>query len=130
MARLIPLGQGWVLEPMETGFLLRSLMQEAQAVQVRLSGEEAQSLRQGDMTPEQMAQRHGVAVPHLPPGAVTVAFSDEAMRLAGKGRAEGQGGSTALPEPAGAGAGLDLPRTAMIGAVIAALLLLALIWAI
>lgn len=130
LARLIPLGQGWVLEPMETGFLLRSLMQEAQAVQVRVTGEEAQSLRQGEVTPEQMAQRHGVLVPHLPPGAVTVAFSEEAMRLAGKGRVEGQGGSTARPQPTGAEAGLDLPRAARIGAVIAALLLLALIWAI
>lgn len=127
MARLIPLGQGWVLEPVEKGFVLKGL---ALSMTMQVTPEEAQSLRQGDMTPEQMAQRHGVAVPHPPPGAVTVAFSDEAMRLAGKGRAEGQGGSTARPQPMVAGAGLDLPRTAMIGAVIAALLLLALIRAI
>ena len=131
LARLIPLGQGWVLEPQETGFLLRRLMQEAQAVQIRVSGEEAQALRQGEVTPEQMAQRHGVAVPHPPPGAVTVAFSDEALRLSGKPGAAGPGKGDLPrgPNDTGAGVGLDLPRAARIGAVVAALLLLALIWA-
>lgn len=130
LARLIPLGQGWVLEPLETGFLLRRLMQDSQAVQIRLSGEEAQALRQGEVMPEQMAQRHGVVVPHPPPGAVTVAFSDEAMRLAARPGATGQGAAPRGRDETGAGAGLNLPSATKLGAVVVALLLLALIWAI
>lgn len=129
--KVIPLGQGWVLEPLETGFLLKSLVQ---AVQVRVTPEEAQSLRQGEVTAEQLAARSG-AMPtpppphHLPGAAITVAFSDEAMRLAGKDRAAGKGGGAGTPQHQGTGAGLDLPRAAKIGAVVIALLLLALIWA-
>lgn len=129
IARLIPLGQGWVLEPLETGFLLRSLMPEAQAAQLRLTGEEAQALRQGEVTPEQLAQRHGIVLTHPPPGAVTMAFSDEALRLAGRDRAAGRGAGPVPPEQTGAGAGSGLPRATIIGAVVIALLLLALIWA-
>lgn len=130
--KVIPLGQGWVLEPLETGFLLKSLMQ---AVQVRVTPEEAQSLRQGEVTAESLAARAG-AVPTPPPhhplpgAAITVAFSDEAMRLAGKNKATGQGQGTGLPPKTGAWAGLDLPGATRIGAVVIALLLLALIWGI
>lgn len=128
--KAIPLGQGWVLEPLEKGFLLKSL---SLAVQVPVTPDEAQSLRLGEVTVEAMAARHGVTVTHLPSGAaVTVAFSDEAMRLAGKDKAAGKGGGpTGMPpQGMGAGAGLDLPRAARIEAVVAALLLLALIWAL
>ena len=131
IARLIPLGQGWVLEPLEAGFLLRTLAQEARPVQVRITGEEAQALRQGEVTPEQMAQRHGVALYHPPPGAVTVAFSDEAIRLAGRaqdGRA--QGGDARAPQEQPPGQGTFLPRAGIIGAALIALLALALLWAV
>ncbi len=127
--KVIPLGQGWVLEPLERGFLLKSLIQ---AVQVQVTPEEALSLRQGEMTAETLAARVG-ALPHqapaLPGAAITLAFSDEAMRLAGKDRAAGTGGSAALPQDKGTGAGPNLPRATKIGAVVIALLLLALIWA-
>jgi len=132
IARLIPVGQGWVLEPLEAGFLLRTLMQQGpQAVQLRVTGEEAQSLRQGEVTPEQMAQRHGVAVAHLPSGAaVTVAFSDEAMRLAGRGAGDrARGGGSPTPQEQPGGQGIDLPRAGIIGAALVALLALALLWA-
>ncbi len=47
-------------------------------------------MRQGEVAPETLAARHGMVLPQMPPGAaVMVAFSDEAMRLAGKGRADG-----------------------------------------
>lgn len=130
IARLIPLGQGWVLEPLETGFLLKTLVQGVQGVQVRVSGEEAQSLRQGEVTPEQMAQRHGVAVGHLPSGAaVTVAFSDEAMRLAGRSGGRAQGAGSPAPQEQPGGQGIDLPRAGIIVAALVALLALALLWA-
>lgn len=127
--KVIPLGQGWVLEPMETGFLLKTLVIGAS---VRVTPEEAQSVRQGEVTPEALAARHGMALPQVPPGAaVMVAFSDEAMRLAGKGRetsSETMGRSA--DRPVGTGRpGIDLPRRAMIGVAVAALLVLALIWA-
>lgn len=129
--KVIPLGQGWVLQPLETGFLLKSLVQ---AVQVQVTPEEAQSLRQGEVTAESLAARSG-AVPtplmhQAPPGAaITVAFSDEAMRLAGKDKVAGKGRGAGLPQKQGTGAGLDLPGATKIGAVVIALLLLALIWA-
>ena len=68
----------------------------------------------------------------MPPGAaVMVAFSDEAMRLAGKGREAGAetGGRTGDGLPGAGQAGIALPRMAMIGAAVVALLVLALIWA-
>ena len=130
--KVIPLGQGWVLEPLETGFLLKSLVQ---AVQVQVTPEEAQSLRQGEVTAESLAARTGAVatpLPHqaLPGAAITVAFSDEAMRLAGKEKAAGKGRGTDKPQRQGAGAGLDLPGATRIGAVVIALLLLVLVWAI
>lgn len=132
--RVIPLGQGWVLEPLEAGFLLKGL---AQAVQVQVTPEEAQSLRQGEVTAESLAARYGALPtqppPHAPPGAaITVAFSDEALRLAGTERPTGKGGhaGSGAPQNIGAGAGLDLPRAARIGAVVIAFMLLALIWAL
>lgn len=128
--KIIPLGQSWVLEPMEAGFLLRALVIGAS---VLVTQEEAQAVRQGEIAPEALAARYGMALPQMPPGAaVMVAFSDEAMRLAGKGRATGGDGADARTgdRPSGAGqAGLPLPRAAMIGAAVAALLILALIWA-
>lgn len=130
--KVIPLGQGWVLEPLETGFLLKSLVQ---AMQVQVTPEEAQSLRQGEVTVESFATRLGAvptSLPHqsLPGAAITVAFSDEAMRLAAKENPAGKGRGTDLPQRQGAGAGLDLSGTTKIGAVVIALLLLVLIWAI
>ncbi|MEZ5756090.1 MAG: hypothetical protein R3D90_15505 [Paracoccaceae bacterium] len=130
IARLIPLGQGWVLEPLETGFLLKTLLQGAEALQVRVTGEEAQALRQGEVTPEQMAQRHGVVPHHLPPGAVTVAFSDEALRLSGRGSNTAQGGDARVPQEQPPGQGSFLPRAGIIGAALIALLALALLWAV
>jgi hypothetical protein len=127
--KVIPLGQGWVLEPMETGFLLKAL---AIGAAVRVTAEEAQAVRQGEVAPESLAARHGMALPQMPPGAaVMVAFSDEAMRLAGKGREAGAetGGRTGDGLPGAGQAGIALPRMAMIGAAVVALLVLALIWA-
>ena len=127
--KVIPLGQGWVLEPMETGFLLKALVIGAS---VRITPEEAQAVRQGEVAPEAIAVRHGMALPQMPPGAaVMVAFSDEAMRLAGKGRESGsETGGRSGDRPAVAGqVGIDLPRMAIIGAAVVVLLILALIWA-
>lgn len=126
--KVIPLGQGWVLEPMETGFLLKALVIGAS---VRVTPEEAQAVRQGEVLPETLAARHGMVLPQMPPpAAVMVAFSDEAMRLAGKGRGDGGAAGSSSDRPAGAGqAGIALPRMAMIGAAVVALLVLALIWA-
>jgi hypothetical protein len=127
--KVIPLGKGWVLEPMETGFLLKALVIGAA---VRVTAEEAQAVRQGEVAPEALAARHGMALPQMPPGAaVMVAFSDEAMRLAGKGREAGtETGGLSGDGPSGAGqAGFALPYMAMIGAAVVALLVLALIWA-
>ena len=130
--KVIPLGQGWVLEPLETGFLLKSLVQ---AVQLQVTPEEAQSLRQGEVTAESLAARSGAVPTHPPPvalpgAAITVAFSDEAMRLAGKDRVAGKGAGAGTPQYQGTGAGLNLPGATKIGAVVIALLLLALIWSI
>ena len=125
--RVIPLGKGWALEPMEAGFLLRAL---AQGVQVRLTAAEAQAVRQGDITPEAMAVQHGMVLPHPPSGAsVTVAFSAEAIRLAGAGKAVGAKAAPPPDETATRGAGVGLPRVAWIGVAMIALLALALIWA-
>jgi hypothetical protein len=126
--KIIPLGQGWVLEPMETGFLLKAL---AIGASVRVTTEEAQAVRQGEVPPETLAARHGMALPQMPPGAaITVAFSDEALRLAGRGRGDGDAGGRSGDQPARAGqAGVTLPRMAIIGVAVVALLILALIWA-
>lgn len=125
--RVIPLGKGWVLEPMEAGFLLRAL---AQGGQVRLTATEAQAVRQGDITPEVMAAQLGLTFPQAPAGAaVTMAFSAEAMRLAGAGKAVGAKATPPQDETATRGAGVGLPRVAWIGVAMIALLTLALIWA-
>ena len=125
--RVIPLGKGWALEPMEAGFLLRAL---AQGAQVRLTATEAQAVRQGDITSEAMAVQHGMVLSHPPSGAsVTVAFSAEAMRLAGTGKAAGAKAVPTQDETAARGAGVGLPRMALVGAAMIALLALALIWA-
>lgn len=128
--KLIPLGQGWVLQPMEAGFVLKALAIGASA---RITADEAQALRQGEVAPEVLAARHGMMMPQMPPGAaVMVAFSDEAIRLAGKGRAAGCDGAETRTgdRPSGAGlAGMGLPHTVTIGVAVVALLTLALIWA-
>ena len=128
VGKVIPLGQGWVLEPMETGFLLKAM---AIGASVRVTPEEAQAVRQGEVPPEALAVRHGMVLPQMPPGAaVMVAFSDEAMRLAGKDRRDIGAGGRSGDRPAGVGqTGVHLPRMAMIGAAMVALLVLALIWA-
>lgn len=117
-AKLIPVGKGWVLEPLETGFLLKAL---AQGAQVRISAEEAQSLRDGQTTPQDLAARHGLTpTPHPPGSAVTIAFSDEAKRLAGTGRddrAATHGGKTDDPQ----GAGLPLPSPLTLSAILIAI---------
>lgn len=125
--RVIPVGKGWVLEPMEAGFLLKAL---AQSAQVRLTAAEAQAVRQGDISPEAMAAQHGLVLQHPSSGAaVTVAFSAEAMRLAGAGKVAAGKAAPPKDETATRGAGVGLPRMALVGAAMFALLALALIWA-
>jgi hypothetical protein len=126
--RTIPVGRGWVMEPLETGFLLKAL---AQGAQLRISPDEAQSLRDGQTTPEALAARHGLAHPPHPAGAaVTVAFSDEARRLAGTPNPAG-GTATATgstkDRPAN---GIPLPSPLTTAAILAALAILALALAI
>lgn len=124
--RVIPLGKGWVLEPLEAGFLLRAL---AQGTQVRLTAAEAQAVRQGDISAEAMAAQHGVVPPHPTSGAsVTVAFSAEAIRLAGAGKTAAKA-APPQDETAARGAGVGPPRMALVGAAMIVLLALALIWA-
>lgn len=125
--RVIPVGKGWVLEAMEAGYLLKAL---GQGVQVRLTAAEAQAVRQGDISPDAMAAQHGLVLPHHMAGTgVTVAFSAEAMRLAGMNKAAGSKTAPPQDETATRGAGIDLPRLALVGAAMIALLALALIWA-
>jgi hypothetical protein len=125
--RVIPVGKGWVLEPIGAGYLLKAL---GQGVQVRLTAAEAQAVRQGDITADAMAAQHGLVLPHHTAGTgVAVAFSAEAMRLAGMNKAAGSKTTPPQDETAARGAGIDLPRMAMVGAAMIALLALALIWA-
>ena len=71
-----------------------------------------------------------MVLPHPPSGAsVTVAFSAEAMRLAGTGKAAGAKAVPTQDETAARVAGVGLPRVAWIGVAMIALLTLALIWA-
>ena len=125
VGRTIPIGKGWVLEPMETGFLLKAL---AQGAQIRITAEEAQSLRDGQATPQDLAARHGL-LPHPPSGAaVTVAFSEEARRLAGKtGPQSAAGDAGETPDTKG---GLSLPSPLTTAAILAAIAILALALAI
>ena len=129
--RVIPVGKGWVMEPLETGFLLKAL---AQGGQVRITGEEAQSLRDGQTTPQDLAARHGLThPPHSHGAAVTVAFSDEARRLAGSSR---PAGGTSAPTGAPTGGttepakGIPLPSPLTTAAILAAIAILALALAI
>ena len=127
-ARTSPVGKGWVMEPLETGFLLRAL---ALGAQVHITPEDARALRDGQITPENLAARHGVALPpHLPGSAVTVAFSEEAKRLAGTGRdarAAAPQGGTGDHRP---GTGIPLPGPLTLAAILAAIAILALALAI
>lgn len=124
--RTIPVGKGWVMEPLETGFLLKGL---AQGAQIRITTDEAQSLRDGQTTPQDLAARHGLMQPPHPSGAaVTVAFSDEARRLAGTRPAGGPPAPTGGPtEPA---RGIPLPSPLTTAAILAAIAILALALAI
>lgn len=125
-AKLIPVGKGWVMEPLETGFLLKAL---AQGAQIRITTDEAQALRDGQTTPQDLAARHGLTQPPHPSGAaVTVAFSDEARRLAGTRPASGPPAPTGGPtEPA---RGIPLPSPLTTAAILAAIAILALALAI
>lgn len=122
--RGIPVGPGWVIEPLEAGFLLKAL---AQGGGVRITQEEAQALRQGEVAADTLAARHGLVIPHAPGAAVTVALSDEARRIAGLDAGAPRHGKAVSTQPQAAG--FPLPRTTT-GLAIAALLLLALAWAI
>lgn len=126
LGRTIPIGKGWVLEPMQTGFLLKAL---AQGAQVRITAEEAQSLRDGQITPQDLAARHGL-VPHLPSGAaVSVAFSEEARRLAGSARPQRAAASPDTPTDPEA-KGFPMPSPVTTAAILAAFAILALALAI
>ena len=122
--RVIPVGKGWVLEPLEAGFVLKAL---ALGAGVRITREEAQALRHGEVSAELLAARHGLVAPHPPGAAVTVALSDEAKRIAGLDRKPAQDAVPAGKE--NRAAGIPLPQAATSGLAVAALLLLALIWA-
>jgi len=110
-AKLIPLGKGWVLEPIQTGYILKAL---ALGAQIRITADEAQSLRDGQILPQDLAARYGMTHPmQPPPAAITIAFSDEARRLAGtarndRGAGNGQG---AAQEPPGMAIPLPSPLT-------------------
>ncbi len=112
---------------MEAGFLLKAL---GQGMQVRLTATEAQAVRQGDISPDAMAAQLGLTFPQAPAGAVvTIAFSAEAMRLAGMNKAAGRKTAPPQDETATRGAGVGLPRMALVGVAMIALLACALIWA-
>ena len=120
-ARTIPVGRGWVMEPLDTGFLLKAL---ALGAQVRISTEEAQSLRDGQIAPQDLAARHGLNTTLHPPGsAVTIAFSDEARRLAGTGRSDrGKGGGAGAGGPNDQpGPGIPLPSPLTLSATLIAI---------
>lgn len=80
VAHVTPVGRGWMLLVVEAGFVLRNA---SQGLDLRLAPEDAEALRRGEVTPEALAARAG-QVHQPPPGAVTVAFSAEAMRLSGR----------------------------------------------
>ncbi|MBC2835046.1 hypothetical protein [Paragemmobacter straminiformis] len=125
VAKVMPLGRGWMLLALETGFALRNT---AEGVEQRLRPEEAEALRKGEITPEALAARFGGAHHQPAAGAVTVAFSAEAMRLSGqtgpRAKARAKAGAEA-PPPAQGGRW----RMEWIGVALAALLVLVLIWA-
>ncbi len=120
VAKVTPLGRGWMLLALETGFVLRNT---AEGVEQSLKPAEVEALRKGEIAPEALAARFGGAHHQPPPASVTVAFSPEAMRLSGQTGRVGQA-KGAAPQPQGAGR----LRVEWIGAVIAALLVLILFW--
>lgn len=125
-ARTVPVGKGWVMEPLETAFLLKSL---ALGAQLRITADEAQSLRDGQTTPDALAARHGVALPPHPLGAaVTIAFSDEAKRLAGHGPKYAAPGLAGNPPPGAPG--IPLPSPLATATILVAIAILALALAI
>lgn len=129
VAKVTPIGRGWMLLAVEAGFVLRNA---AQGVDLRLAPEEAEALRRGEIMPEALAARAAPA-PHPPPGAVTVAFSAEAMRLSGRMGAgntgAGRAGASGTPAAQGRARSRNLPLpVGWIGAGCLALLVLVLIW--
>lgn len=124
-AKVTPVGRGWMLLAVEAGFVLRNA---AQGLDLRLTAGDAEALRQGEVTPEAVAARMGHPQ-HLPPGAVTVAFSPEAMRLSGRmGEAKGgKAGAKGTTPPRRAGPAKGPLPTAWIGAGCLALLVLVII---
>lgn len=118
-AKLVPLGKGWVLEPLDTGYLLKAL---AQGAQVRITADEAQSLRDGQTTPQDLAARHGMNSATHPSGsAVTIAFSEEARRLAGTGRNDRDTGSAKGGSEQDQGTGFPLPSPLTLSAILIAI---------
>ena len=121
VAKVMPLGRGWMLLALEAGFVLRNT---GEGVEQSLTPAEAEALRKGEVTPEALAARFGGAHHTPPPASVTVAFSPEAMRLSGvkvQTRPKAKG---AAPPPVQIGR-LQLE---WIGVALAALLILVLIW--
>lgn len=131
VAKVMPLGRGWMLLAVEAGFVLRNA---SAGLDLKLTGEDAGALRRGEITPEALAARAGQSEPPPQPspnGSVTVAFSPEAMRISGQmsGRVSGRIGAAKAVASASKAAP-QVPRLAVgwIGAGCLALLVLVLIW--
>lgn len=120
VAKVMPLGRGWMLLALEAGFVLRNT---GEGVEQSLTPAEAEALRKGEVTPEALAARFGGAHHTPPPASATVAFSPEAMRLSGQmqTRPKAKG---AAPPPVQIGQW----RMEWIWVALAALLILVLIW--
>lgn len=112
-----------MLLAVETGFVLRNA---AQSVDLRVSAEDAEALRRGEVVPEALVARSGHLHPP-PPVAVSVAFSPEALRLSGRMGAGEVTRRVAQVAPK-AGQQAALLRLTWIGAGCLALLVLVLIW--
>lgn len=121
-AKVTPVGRGWMLLAVEAGFVLRNA---SQGLDLRLAPEDAEALRRGEVTPEALAARVGHGPPP-PPGAVTVAFSAEAMRLSGRMGADRAGGKAVPQGKTGGRKSPPLPL-GWIGAGCLALLILVMI---
>ncbi len=124
VSKVTPVGRGWMLLAVEAGFALRNA---SAGLDLALTREDAEALRRGEVTPEALAARAGHAH-QPPPGAVTVAFSAEAMRLSGQIGA-GKAGSKAGVPPGKAKAQVPLPSLPLgwIGAGCLALLVLVMV---
>ncbi len=123
VTKVTPVGRGWMLLAVEAGFVLRSA---AKGVDLRLAPDDAEALRRGEIAPEALVARSGLAT-HLPPvGSVTVAFSPEALRLSGRMGGQGRAKGAAPVQQAGPPMA-RLPH-GWIGAGCLALLVLVLIW--